>query len=203
MCYETDFTQEKVNFHATTEIPNSSSYYCCLSLSDENQTNHPQFISNGCMQLACYVMIVRQFRILSQFLHDDTTRPCPRHYRLDVTLRFRKYTVREKGPIKKALSADFNPDTFILTEKNGEPLHETTFLNLDYNNLFSQTLKRTHPIAMHSTSPENEENILFWQWIVRTKILFTASKGSWSKTVWRIISAKVCEHLLDIIFSPY
>ena len=56
---------------------------------------------------------------------------------------------------------------------------------------------------MHSTSPENEENILFWQWIVRAKILFTASKGSWSKTVWRIISAKVCEHLLNTIFSPY
>ena len=30
MCSETDFTQEKVNFHATTGIPNSSSY-CCSS----------------------------------------------------------------------------------------------------------------------------------------------------------------------------
>ena len=119
-----------------------------------------------------------------------------------VTIVQWKYTVREKGPIKKALSADFNPDTFILTEKNGEPLHETTFLNLDYNNLFSQTLKRTHPIAMHSTSPENEENILFWQWIVRTKILFTDEKESWSKTVWQIPSVKICEHLLNTIFSP-
>ena len=30
MCSETDFTQEKINFHATTENPNSSSY-CCSS----------------------------------------------------------------------------------------------------------------------------------------------------------------------------
>ena len=30
MCSETDFTQKKVNFHATTGIPNSSSY-CCSS----------------------------------------------------------------------------------------------------------------------------------------------------------------------------
>ena len=30
MCSETDFTQEKVNFHATSGIPNSSSY-CCSS----------------------------------------------------------------------------------------------------------------------------------------------------------------------------
>ena len=29
MCSETDFTQEKVNFHATIGIPNSTSYCCC------------------------------------------------------------------------------------------------------------------------------------------------------------------------------
>ena len=29
VCSETDFTQEKVNFHPTTGIPNSSSYCCC------------------------------------------------------------------------------------------------------------------------------------------------------------------------------
>ena len=29
MCSETDFTQEKVNFHANTGIHNSSSYCCC------------------------------------------------------------------------------------------------------------------------------------------------------------------------------
>ena len=29
MCSETDFTQEEVNFHPTTGIPNSSSYCCC------------------------------------------------------------------------------------------------------------------------------------------------------------------------------
>ena len=28
-CSETDFTQEEFNFHATTGIPNSSSYCCC------------------------------------------------------------------------------------------------------------------------------------------------------------------------------
>ena len=29
MCSKKDFTQEKVNFHATTGIPNYSSYCCC------------------------------------------------------------------------------------------------------------------------------------------------------------------------------
>ena len=29
MCSEPDFTQDKVNFHATPGIPNSSSYCCC------------------------------------------------------------------------------------------------------------------------------------------------------------------------------
>ena len=29
MCSETDFTPEKVDFHANTGIPNSSSYCCC------------------------------------------------------------------------------------------------------------------------------------------------------------------------------
>ena len=29
MCSETDFTQEEVNFYATTRIPNSPSYCCC------------------------------------------------------------------------------------------------------------------------------------------------------------------------------
>ena len=29
MCSDTDFTQEKVNFHLTTGIPNFSSYCCC------------------------------------------------------------------------------------------------------------------------------------------------------------------------------
>ena len=40
MCSEADFTQEKVDFHATTEIPNSSSY-CCCPLDDNLQVSGP------------------------------------------------------------------------------------------------------------------------------------------------------------------
>ena len=42
MCSETDFTQEKVNFHATTGIPNSSSY-CCCPPDDHLQEAGPSF----------------------------------------------------------------------------------------------------------------------------------------------------------------
>ena len=39
---ETDFTQEKVNFHVTTGIPNSSSY-CCCPPDDHLQEASPSF----------------------------------------------------------------------------------------------------------------------------------------------------------------
>ena len=42
MCSEKDFTQEKVNFHATTGIPNSSSY-CCCPPDDHLQEAGPSF----------------------------------------------------------------------------------------------------------------------------------------------------------------
>ena len=42
MCSETYFTQEKVNFHATTGIPNSSSY-CCCPPDDHLQEAGPSF----------------------------------------------------------------------------------------------------------------------------------------------------------------
>ena len=42
MCSETDFTQEKVNFHATSGIPNSSSY-CCCPPDDHLQEAGPSF----------------------------------------------------------------------------------------------------------------------------------------------------------------
>ena len=38
---KTDFTQEKVNFHATTGIPNSSSY--CYCPSDDHLQEAPHF----------------------------------------------------------------------------------------------------------------------------------------------------------------
>ena len=40
MCSETDFAQEKVNFHANTGIPNSSSY-CCRPPDDHLQEAGP------------------------------------------------------------------------------------------------------------------------------------------------------------------
>ena len=42
MCSETDFTQEKVNFHAITGIPNSSTY-CCCPLDHHLQEAGPSF----------------------------------------------------------------------------------------------------------------------------------------------------------------
>ena len=41
MCSETDFTQEKVNFHATTGIPNSSSAAALWHLDDHLQEACP------------------------------------------------------------------------------------------------------------------------------------------------------------------
>ena len=65
--------------------------------------------------------------------------------------------------------------------------------------------------SQKNPSSRNALNVT-WEWREHTflavnssneNILFTASKGSWSKTVWRIISVKVSEHLLDTIFSPF
>ena len=42
MCSETEFTQEKVNFHATSRIPNSSSH-CCCPPDDHLQEAGPSF----------------------------------------------------------------------------------------------------------------------------------------------------------------
>ena len=42
MCSETDFTQEKVNFHATSGILHFSSY-CCCPLDDHLQEPAPRF----------------------------------------------------------------------------------------------------------------------------------------------------------------
>ena len=51
ICSETYFTQEKVNFHATTGIPNSSSYYCCPPddhlPARPNFDNHEKGMNNG------------------------------------------------------------------------------------------------------------------------------------------------------------
>ena len=40
MCSETDFTQEKVNIHVTTGIPNSP-FYCCCPPDDHLQEAGP------------------------------------------------------------------------------------------------------------------------------------------------------------------
>ena len=58
--------------------------------------------------------------------------------------------------------------------------------------------------SQKNPSARNALNVT-WEWRKHTFLEVNSSNENivyWSKTVWRIISVKVCEHLLNTIFSP-
>ena len=78
MCSETDFTQEKVNFHATSGIPNSSSY-CWCPTDDHLQEAGPFGSSFARGRPLILTTTKRAWKMLSCYLVTLSDSHCPDH----------------------------------------------------------------------------------------------------------------------------